>query len=198
MREVRAQKKHEGGQPREPAGETCRGHVPLLSVGRSGELQAGCRAAAAAGPMRGLGLALPAHSSPRGHGCGAAGPLVAAGKWGPVHTLACPIRHERAPSPARRIGPARPAVTRRDVLPYTSARRLVRGWPTFTSVLACRAVRRTPHPGGIFMNRGSFAALAALLLAATPAIAQHEHEMASQATAPPPLYTDLGPRTNKS
>ncbi len=47
------------------------------------------------------------------------------------------------------------------------------------------------------MNRGSFAALAGLLLVTSPAIAQHEHEMASQATAPPPLYTDLGTWTHK-
>src|SRR5947207_945904 len=49
----------------------------------------------------------------------------------------------------------------------------------------------------MFMNRGSFAALACLLLAATPALAQHEHDMASQAMAPPPLYSDLGTWTHK-
>jgi tetratricopeptide (TPR) repeat protein len=46
------------------------------------------------------------------------------------------------------------------------------------------------------MKRGTFASLAALLLVAAPALAQHGHDMAHMTSASPPLYSDLGSWTH--
>ena len=47
------------------------------------------------------------------------------------------------------------------------------------------------------MKRGVLASLASLLLVAAPALAQHEHDMASMASmSPPPLFSDLGSWTH--